>query len=234
MSRLIRVKSCLRLLLHHHYHMDTSNQVLHIVKYLILHFFCLRTRLCLGLPLVLLLLFYCQYYPSGTSHREVPDPTSNQYHHQHFPCYQLLLLPLLLLLLLLRLLRQVIRVKMRKLAWHWLTFMAKDITKIKLCTRRCSMRRGERVGNASITDIRNLTCMGITWPTTYYLLPTTTTTTTTTTSATYYLLHTTTTNTTTYYLLPTTYYLLPTTYYLLPTILLPININAYYLDSAWK
>ena len=61
---------------------------------------------------------------------------------------------------------------------------------------------GLRVGSASATDHRTLTCMGEPdlLPTTYYLLPTT-----------YYLLH------TTYCLLPTAYSLLSTTYYLLPT-----------------
>ena len=33
------------------------------------------------------------------------------------------------------------------------------------------MTRGQRVGNASITDLRNLTCMKGWWPITYYRLP---------------------------------------------------------------
>ena len=39
--------------------------------------------------------------------------------------------------------------------------IAKHTTK-RTCPRSCPMRRGERVGSASTTDLRNLTCMGIT------------------------------------------------------------------------
>ena len=78
-----RVKSCPRLLPYRHYHhTNTSNQVPHIVKYLIPHYFpCLWIRLCLGLPLVLLLLWLLL---AATPCREVLDPTSHQHHHRHF------------------------------------------------------------------------------------------------------------------------------------------------------